>query len=292
MDASNITNIIISTINTMFSRIFSSIDNQTYSILDKFVFINSNILNDKYVTKLLGFSSKDGILIVANSLVFGFLLYYGFKLLFSHLGVTSVEKPSKFIFKLIVFGICMNFSFFLCDQIINLNSLISDSIRQIGENLYHSPITFSKLIQKLNSVISINGDSLDVFSLDGILKSFISFGILNLVIVYSIRYILIKIFVLISPFAFLSLSTKASSIFFRSWFKSFISLLLIQSFVSIVLLFIFSLNLSSNNLFAKFILIGSIFILIKSNSYVREMLGGINTDFSANLNNFKNIINK
>ena len=292
MDASNITNIIISTINTMFSRIFSSIDNQIYSILDKFVFINSNILNDKYVAKLLGFSSKDGILIVANSLVLGFLLYYGFKLLFSHLGVTSVEKPSKFIFKLIVFGICMNFSFFLCDQIINLNSLISDSIRQIGENLYHSPITFSKLIQKLNSVISINGDSLDVFSLDGILKSFISFGILNLVIVYSIRYILIKIFVLISPFAFLSLSTKASSIFFRSWFKSFISLLLIQSFVSIVLLFIFSLNLSSNNLFAKFILIGSIFILIKSNSYVREMLGGINTDFSANLNNFKNIINK
>lgn len=292
MDASNITNVIISTINTMFSRIFSSIDNQIYSILDKFVFINSNILNDKYVAKLLGFSSKDGILIVANSLVFGFLLYYGFKLIFSHLGVTTAEKPSKFIFKLIVFGICMNFSFFLCDQIINLNSLISDSIRQIGENLYRSPITFSKLIQKLNSVISINGDSLDIFSLDGILKSFISFGILNLVIVYSIRYILIKIFVLISPFAFLSLCTKSSSIFFKSWFKSFISLLLIQSFVAIVLLFIFSLNLSSNNLFSKFILIGSIFILIKSNSYVREMLGGINTDFSANLNSFKNIISK
>lgn len=112
MDASNITNIIISTINTMFSRIFSSIDNQTYSILDKFVFINSNILNDKYVAKLLGFSSKDGILIVANSLVFGFLLYYGFKLLFSHLGVTSVEKPSKFIFKLIVFWYLYEFFIF------------------------------------------------------------------------------------------------------------------------------------------------------------------------------------
>lgn len=292
MDTSNITSVIISTINTLFSKLFSSIDNSVYSILDDFTFINSDILNDAYFPELFGISSRNGILLIANSLVFGFLLYYALRLLFAHLGITEAEKPSKFIFKLIVFGICMNFSFFICDEIIYLNSLVSGTIRLIGENIYHIPISFASLIEQLNSVISINGDNFDIFSLDGLLKSFISFGILNLIITYSIRFVLIKVFVLISPFAFLSLSTLPTSILFKSWFKSFLSLLLIQDFVSIVLLLIFSLDLKSPDIFSKFILIASIFILIKSNMYVKEMLGGISTDFSTGFRNIKSFIRK
>ena len=292
MDANNITSIIISTINTIFSKIFSSIDNNVYAILDEFTFIDSDILSDKYFSKIFGFSSHSGILLVANSLVFGFLIYYAFRLLFSHLGVTESEKPSKFIFRLIVFGICMNFSLFICDEIIYINSLFSNTIRQIGENIYNFPISFSTLITKLNSVISINEDSLDIFSLDGIIKSMISFGILNLVITYSIRYVLIKVFILLSPFAFICLTTEPSSIIFKSWFKSFISLLLIQNFVAIVLILVFSLDLNPSNLFSKFILIAAIFILIKSNSYDKEMIGGISTDFSIGFNNIKSLINR
>ena len=48
MDASNITSIIISSINTIFSKIFSSLDNNLYSILDELTFIDYDILNDKY----------------------------------------------------------------------------------------------------------------------------------------------------------------------------------------------------------------------------------------------------
>lgn len=292
MDANNITSTIIDTINTIFTKFFSSIDNNVYAILDDFTFINSDILNDRYFSNIFGFSSRNGLLLIANSLVFGFLIYYSFRLLFSHLGITESERPSKFIFRLIVFGICMNFSLFICDEIVYINSLFSNTIRQMGENIYHSPVSFATLITKLNSIISINTDSLDIFSLDGIIKSMISFGILNLVITYSIRYILIKVFILLSPFAFICLSTKSSSIIFKSWFKSFISLLLIQDFVSVVLLLIFSLDLSSSNLFSKFVLIASIFILIKSNSYVKEMIGGISTDFSMGFNNLKSMIKK
>ncbi len=292
MDSNNITSTIISTINSIFSKIFSSIDNNVYTILDEFIFVNPDILNDTYFSKIFGLSSKNGILLIANSLVFGFLIFYSFRLLFSHLGITESERPSKFIFRLIIFSICMNFSLFICDEIIYINSLFSNTIRQIGENLFHFPISFSTLITKLNSVISINEDSLDIFSLDGILKSMISFGILNLVITYSIRYILIKVFILLSPFAFICLTTVPSSIIFKSWFKYFISLLLIQDFVAIVLLLIFSLDLSPANLFSKFILIAAIFILIKSNMYVKEMIGGLSTDFSMGFNNIKSFISK
>ena len=291
LDSSQISSVISSTINEMFYKIFSSIDNSIYSVLDDFTFISTDILSDKYFSKIFGSSSTSGILLIANALVFGYLLYYAFKLILSHLGVTQVERPAQFILKLIIYTVCMNFSLFICEEIINLISLISSSIRQVGEDLYKNPICFSELITELNSVISV-GETLEIFSLDGIIKSIISVGLLNLVITYAVRYVLIKVFVFLSPFAILSLCNKSTSILFKSWFKSFISLMLVQVFVAIILLLVFSLDFSSNNSFSKFILIGSIFILIKANTYVKEMLGGIGSDVGMGLGNFKNMIMK
>jgi len=291
LDSSQISSIISSTINEMFYKIFSSIDNSIYSVLDDFTFISTDILSDKYFSKIFGSSSKSGILLIANALVFGYLLYYAFKLLLSHLGVTQVERPAQFILKLIIYTICMNFSLFICEEIINLISLISSSIRQVGENLYKNPICFSELIIQLNSVISV-GENLEIFSLDGIIKSIISVGLLNLVITYAIRYVLIKVFVFLSPFAILSLCNKSTSILFKSWIKSFISLMLVQVFVAIILLLIFYLYFVTNNTFSKFILIGAILILIKANTYVKEMLGGIGSDVGVGLGNFKGMMMK
>jgi len=291
LDSSQISSIISSTINEMFYKIFSSIDNSIYSVLDDFTFISTDILTDKYFSNIFGSSSKSGILLISNALVFGYLLYYAFKLLLSYLGVTQVERPAQFILKLIIYTICMNFSLFICEEIIDLISLISSSIRQVGENLYKNPICFSELITELNSVISV-GTTLEIFSLDGIIKSIISMGLLNLVITYAVRYVLIKVFVFISPFAILSLCNKSTSILFKSWFKSFISLMVVQIFVAIILLLIFSLDFKTNNAFSKFILIGAILILIKANTYVREILGGISSDVSMGLGNFKSMIMK
>jgi len=291
LDSSQISSVISSTINEMFYKIFSSIDNSIYSVLDDFTFISTDILTDKYFSNIFGSSSKSGILLISNALVFGYLLYYAFKLLLSYLGVTQVERPAQFILKLIIYTICMNFSLFICEEIIDLISLISSSIRQVGENLYKNPICFSELITELNSVISV-GTTLEIFSLDGIIKSIISMGLLNLVITYAVRYVLIKVFVFISPFAILSLCNKSTSILFKSWFKSFISLMVVQIFVAIILLLIFSLDFKTNNAFSKFILIGAILILIKANTYVREILGGISSDVSMGLGNFKSMIMK
>ena len=291
MDSSQISSVISSTINDFFYKIFSSIDNSLYTVLDDFTFISTDILNDKYFSSIFGSSSKSGLLLIANALVFGYLLYYSFKLILSYLGVTQVERPTQFILKLIIYTVCMNFSFFICEEIIHLVSLLSSSIRQIGENLYKSPICFSQLITELNSVISVS-ESLEIFSLDGIIKSIISVGLLNLVITYAIRYVLIKVFVFLSPFSILSLCNKSTSILFKSWFKSFISLMLVQVFVSIILLLIFSLDFSSGNTFSKFILIGSILILMKANTYVREMLGGISSDVNVGIGNLKGMITK
>ena len=68
--------------------------------------------------------------------------------------------------------------------------------------------------------------------------------------------------------------------------------MLVQVFVAIILLLIFSLDISSNKIFCKFILVGALFILIKANSYVKEMLGGIGADVNMNLSSLKSIMMK
>ena len=288
MSQSNITQTIIDTINTIFNNLFSSIDNNLYSILDKLLFINTDFLNNSFFENVLGHSVTKSLLIIANSLLVGFTIYYCFKLLFSHFSYVEIEKPYQFIFKIIIFAICMNSSYFICEKIIELNYLISDSICEVGKNIFNTDISFSNLIQKLDSLIVIGNNSFDIFSVDGIIKSFISIGLFNLIFSYSLRYILLKVFVLISPFAFLTLINYSTSWFFKTWIKALLSLLLLQSFTAIILLIIFSFNFDVTNLFSKFLLIGGIYALTKSTSYMKELLGGVTTDVQINFLNFKN----
>ena len=99
---------------------------------------------------------------------------------------------------------------------------------------------------------------------------------------------MVKVFILLAPFAFLSLSLDSTSWFFKSWLKNLFSLLFIQIIVSLVLLILFSLDFSSSNLFNKFVYVGGIYSLIKANSFVREFIGGVSTNISQSVKSFAN----
>ena len=285
-NSQNITTIIVETINTILQNLFSSIDNNLYSILDDITFINSSIISDSFFEKIIGINSQNGIILICNSLLFGLTLYYSIKYLFSHFTYNRVESPYQFFFKIIIFGLFINFSYFFISEIINFTSNITLAIRGIGENLFNKNICFSELILEINNSILINDSSINIFSLDGIIKASLSTSLLSLVFSYSFRYVMVKIFILLTPFAFLSLILQNTSWFFKTWIRNIFSLLFIQIIVSLVLLILFSMDYSSSNLITKFIYIGAIYVLIKANSFVREFLGGISTTISQNVNNF------
>ena len=274
------------TINNIFETLFSSIDNNLYSVLDDITFINSDILHDKNFENIFGTSTSNGILLIANSFLLAFILYYATRYLIAHFTYTQTEAPFSFIIKLVLFGIAMNFSFFLVEIFIDINSNISLSIRNLGENLFHKNICFSELITTINTNVAIDTNSLNIFSLDGLLKGSLTMSLLNLVFSYSLRYILTKVFILLSPFAFLSLTLDKTSWFFKAWLRNLFSLLFIQMIVSIVLLILFSMDYSSSNLFTKFVYVGGIYALIKTNSIVRDFIGGISTEVSQSVKNF------
>ena len=71
-----ISNIIINTINIIFQNLFSSIDSKLYDILDNLAFINTDILKDKYFSNIFGTSTTSGILLISNSLLIGIIIYF------------------------------------------------------------------------------------------------------------------------------------------------------------------------------------------------------------------------
>lgn len=189
-----------------------------------------------------------------------------------------MESPRQFIFKLLLCAICMNFAYFFLEQIINIIYYISIAIKDVGQNMLQKSIGFSDLINNLNSTLSFNTTSINIFSLDGLIKGALTFSMLYLVLSYAYRFIVIKVFALLTPFAILSLSLKNTSWFFKTWAKNLFSLLFLQIIVSLVLVILFSMDFSNGNLLSKFIYIGGIYVLIKANSFVKEFIGGISTN--------------
>lgn len=282
----NLTEVILNSINELFSQLFSSIDNTIYSTLDNLTFISPDIIKNNSFQNILGTSASEGILLICNSLILGFIIYYAINYLISHLTYSKIDSPKQFIFKAIIFIAIMNSSLWICEQIINIVYIISCCISDIGLNLYNTSITFSNFIDNINENIYSSGDILNIFSFDGIIKSFTTFGLINLLFTYSLRYIMIQIFVLISPFAFLSLITNTSEWFFRVWIKTFLSLLLVQILVSFILLLSFSIQITSNSTISKLLYIGIIYALTRANNYIKELFGGISTTVSTGISTF------
>lgn len=277
----------MNTINQLFSTLFSSLDKSLYSLLDKSIFVNENVLSDSFFYSI--FKDSFGLPTIANALLIGFAIYYCFRLSFSHFSGNNVEKPYQFLTKLLLVAICINCSAFICEEILNITGLITDSLKELGKHITGQEVSFHNLISK-SIYLGSDSNSFNLFSIEGILKSFFSFGLISLLFSYSIRYILIKIFILLSPFSFLSLVNNSTSWFFRTWSRTFFSLLFVQIFVVLILILLFSISIQSTNLFSQISYISTIFILSKANSYVRELIGGLSLDINTNILSIKNLI--
>ena len=285
----NIVSSLLDSINSIFSSLISSINSNIYTILDDLLFINTGIFDDSSLSNLLGSSPTTGIIYICNSLIYGFVLYYSLSLLLSHLTFVQVQRPSSFIFKILLCVIAINSCWIICYSAIFVNSCITSLIRNVGENLFNTEICFTTLIENLNSTLYTE-TTFNLFTFDGLIRAFISIGFVNLAISYSLRYIMIRVFILICPFAILSLSIDKFSWLFKAWFKIFLSLLFLQILVAFILLITFSLQYDPNDIFSQLTYIGSIYALIKANSFLKEFMGGLTTDVNFGMTTIKNLI--
>lgn len=162
----NLTTLICDSLNSIFFKFFSSIDNTAYSVLDDILFLDSDIVSGSKFQQIFGTDSTNGLLLLANSLIFGIVLFYILRFALSHLIYSKIDSPYQFIFKCIIFIACMNSSLWICEKIINFVSLVSDSICEIGYLINGSEITFSNLINNINSALYTEIETFNIFSFD------------------------------------------------------------------------------------------------------------------------------
>lgn len=285
MDSSQLSEIIIQTINQIFSTLFSSIDNNLYGNLDSLVFIKNDILSGSIFKNLLGSNTLSGLVYLADAMLAGILLYYVIRYFYSNFVDARIEAPHQFLLKFLIFAFAINGCYLIIEQIININFFISSSIQELGKNSTGLNISFSQVLINTNRFIGNDISSTNFLSFDGILKSFISVGLIGLALNYSLRFILLQVLILFAPFAILSLMTSSTSWIFQAWSKSFLSLLIVQIFVPIVIVVIFSID--SNN---KVLFVGGIYVLSKINSYVKEIFGGISSEISGSIPMMTNLV--
>lgn len=285
----SITNFLNYAVNNMFSNLLSSINENLFTWLDDLVFINADIT--KSLKYIVGTNAFNGVKLLCNSLIYGFLLYYAVSYLLSHITFSQVEKPFQFVFKLLLCSIAFNVCEYLCSGLISLFSTITEIIRDIGSDSFYMEISFSSFVDNVLPKDYFSSNSFVLFSFDGILRSTITFGFLNLSISYSIRYILIKVLIILSPFAILSLASSKTSPFFKAWFKNFIALLLLQIFVSIVLLVCIVIDEKDIAFLPSQILhLGMIYTLFKTNSLVKDLIGGFSTDVNLSVPSISSLL--
>ena len=286
----DIGSVIVDTINNLCQSLFSSIDESVLPLLDDLVFIKEDVAT-KYLERILGTDIRTGLLELANSLLIAFVLYYAVRLMTSNFSGQTIEPPYLFILKAIFIAMFMNFSLSICTSVVSMTSNVSTFICSLNENIFKTPASFSNLFETFNS----SSKDFSVFSLNGILSGVLSMSSFTLVISFALRYIMVKLLILISPFAILCLLNQSTVGLFKSWYKCFLTLLLLQVFVALTLVLSFSITREMlESPLKELLLVGTIIALMKSNEYVKDLLGGlgVSTNFQSGISGIKSIFSR
>ena len=288
MNYQNFPEVISKTLSTLINSLLTSMDSNVFSVLDKIVFLKSSYLFDTYFISF--FTKKFSLVTLSEILVFGFLLYYGAAYLISFFTSNSFQKPLSFLTRLFFSALLVRYSMELCEKIIDFFELITETVKTLGISMFSFHLSFSVLYERLSNVfLSDLNNPFGLFSFDGILKTFLSFCFVNLLFTYAVRFIYIKLLILISPLICLTLCLDQTIWIFKIWLKNFISLLFVQIVICIILLIIFSLNNVSDPLISKLLYVGSIICLIRATSFVREFSSGFTSDVTSSFASIKNL---
>ena len=274
-------NDIITNLNYLLEKVFKSIEGEIFKTLDKLTIIGPEILKEEPLKNIVFENKVNGLVIIANTLILFFVIYYVFKQLIGIYNGNKIESIYVFIIRIIIVCIIVNFSYYICEEILNIFRILGESIDTYASDLINKKVTFENL---KDSIINIeNIINTDLVSLDGIIKGIISFGSVSILISFSVRYVTVIFLIIISPLAFVCLSSNLTSGIFNMWVKMLIVNLTVQIGIKL-LIFIPLAYKNQNDIIYKIILVGTISLIYKFNIFIKELLARI-----SNENNVKNI---
>ena len=263
---------ILASINILLEKIYKSVEGNVYELLDKLIDISPDILNNEPLKYLFKDSEKEGIIFIATSLVLFYVVQY---ILLKFIAMYNGKNPENIFRFIIRMIICVTFtscSKYICETVLGINAVFTELLSSLGENITGDKITFCAFKEVIVDLEKYMGE--DCISLDGLIKGFISFGSVTLLINYAVRYVTVIFLILVMPLAIMFSVSPITKGIFNSWLKLFVINLSMQWIVKLVLIIPVSVKTINNEMF-KIIIIGTIYILYKINMFVKEFLGNI-----------------
>lgn len=269
---------IINNFTVILEKLFKSVENQVFEVLDEIILIGPDILKSEPLKYIFFENKVNGLIIIANSFLLFFFIYYVLSNLVSMYNGKNIPNMYSFIIRILLVAILVNCSYFICNQILEIFKLFSESVEMFTKEVCKQEINFVNLKEAIISLEDFMQS--DVLSLDGIMKGVLSFGALSILIQFSIRYVTIIFLLMISPFAFVSLMSDLTQEFFKTWMKLFVTNLLVQVVVKLLIL-IPLLYKHTNHTMYKIILVGSIYLIYKTNQFVKELFAKFSSDVQS-----------
>lgn len=263
---------VLGNFNALFEKILKSVESTIYKNLDKITDITPKLLKQEPIKKLFFSDKVNGIILIANSFVMFYICYYIICTFISMYNGKKIENFYSFILKMVLVLIFVNNSYYLCEQILNIFSIITNAIADFGKDAVGKEINFVNLNEKVTSIKKLMKD--DAISLNGIIRGIISFASINIMINFSIRYVTIIFLIVFSPIGIILSFSKITRGIFKSWLNMLIVNLSIQVITKFILIIPLAFKTVNSDIF-KMVVIGTMYLLYKLNTFIKEILNKI-----------------
>ena len=263
---------IISNLNLLSNKIFKILEKEVYATLDNIINITPDILNKEPLKTIFTKEETNGVILIVNALILFYILHFIISQIISIYNGKNIENIYQFIIKIIIIGILVNNSYFICELILKVFNGLSNAIDIFCKNFIDKDITFSVLKENIYKLKDI--DKSDLISIEGLIKSTLSLSSVSILITLSIRYVTVILLLLISPIAIICLCSNITSGFSKIWFKTLFINLSMQIFIKLVILIPIVYKDTKSSMY-KVILLGSLYLLYKINSFISSIFSKI-----------------
>ena len=258
---------IISVINTLAQNLYSAIEKEVFVALDNLLIIQKDILKAEPLKRLSITSDSNSIILLAICFTTIAGICFGLrKMMGMYKGESNIDIM-QFILRLIACSILSVYSWYICETLLDINSMISDVIQSIGHDIVGSKINFDTL----KNIISNMKPDENFLSLDGAITGMVGFGATTLLFTFCIRYFMTIFLIIVAPISFMLAIDKNTYGIFCRWFKAFIANITIQNIALVFMIIPLSIKDTDNVMF-KVVLVGSIYSLYKINDFVKGIV--------------------
>lgn len=256
---------IINNINSILGKLYSSIINDGFELLDKITGLNSKMLNTN--TLKLFKDNIDSINAIVMCLFIGLFIFFILKYIISLYSDVYILSIYSLIIRTIIVAIICTNSIYICSTILDIHYELYQGTKKCLEEISKENIQYIFLKEDIKTLEDFF-KSTNKIGLKGIKDSILCTYIILLIVSFSCRYIVVILCIILSPFFLMFLISNKTIKYALLWFKTFIIALFLET-VNIIIIFIPITSNKDKELYPV-ILLGSMFIMYKVNKKIGD----------------------